>query len=379
MEQIKLHMEPHTKAKHAILEKYLKGWFPILSRWNGRILYLDAYSGSGVYDSGDIGSPIIALNVAREHSLQGILSKSEKWFYFIEKDKATFETLHSVIEAKFGKVDTNGHPSMLPEDFKVIPINEDFNIEFKQTLDDLEKRDLTLAPTFAFVDPYGYSLDLDLLSRIIAYPKCEVLLNFMVGFLNRFLFADEHLKAILRTFSVSKEKIMEIRQIPDESKREDELGKLLFEAMKRKIGPSGPLFMISFEMIDNHNRPLYRLVYFTRNKRGMEVMKDAMFKIGGEGNYRFSDFNFNPSQTSILDYADGLKPWVIGAAEYVSSALSNQDLTIEQFKDYVTLLTPYIYRAKILKHLEDSGKLEVYSSEKRRPGTYPPGCSLRFI
>ncbi len=379
MEQVKLHMEPHTKAKHAILEKYLKGWFPILSRWNGRILYLDAYSGSGIYDSGDIGSPIIALNVASEHTLQGVLSNAEKWFYFVEKDKPTYETLRSVIEEKFGDLDSNFHPSMLPKGFKVIPINEDFNVDFKETLDTLDDKHLTLAPTFAFVDPYGYRLDLDLLSRIIAYPKCEVLLTFMVGFLDRFLFADEHLDAILRTFGVSKDKILEMRQIPGESSREDELARLLVEAMKRKIGASGTLYVISFEMIDNHNKPLYKLVYFTRNKRGMEIMKEAMFKIGGEGNYRFSDFNFNPYQKSILDYSDGVKPWIVEAAEDISSALRYRDLTIEQFKDYVTLLTPYIYRAKILKQLEDSGRLEVYSSEKRRLGNYPPGSRLRFI
>jgi hypothetical protein len=32
--------EPHTKAKHDIILKYLGGWFPILSRYNGRIVFL---------------------------------------------------------------------------------------------------------------------------------------------------------------------------------------------------------------------------------------------------------------------------------------------------------------------------------------------------
>ena len=34
-------IDPHTKAKHEILENYLKAWFPILARTAQRIIYLD--------------------------------------------------------------------------------------------------------------------------------------------------------------------------------------------------------------------------------------------------------------------------------------------------------------------------------------------------
>ena len=36
-------IEPHTEAKHEILEKYLNAWLPIMTRWNGRILYIDGF------------------------------------------------------------------------------------------------------------------------------------------------------------------------------------------------------------------------------------------------------------------------------------------------------------------------------------------------
>lgn len=61
-------IEPHTIAKHKILESYLKAWFPILSSWNGRINYIDGFAGPGKYSKGELGSPIIALNVAKNHS-----------------------------------------------------------------------------------------------------------------------------------------------------------------------------------------------------------------------------------------------------------------------------------------------------------------------
>lgn len=60
-------IEPHTRAKHQILEECLKAWFPILLRWQGRVLYLDGFAGPGVYSGGEEGSPIIALKTALTH------------------------------------------------------------------------------------------------------------------------------------------------------------------------------------------------------------------------------------------------------------------------------------------------------------------------
>jgi len=54
-------MEPHTEAKHDILERYLERWFPILSSHGGRLAYIDGFAGPGVYSAEERGSPILAL------------------------------------------------------------------------------------------------------------------------------------------------------------------------------------------------------------------------------------------------------------------------------------------------------------------------------
>jgi three-Cys-motif partner protein len=67
-------LRPHTEAKHQLLTGYLKAWFPILSRWNDRIMFLDGFAGPGIYkgDTPDAlpkpGSPIKALDVLLEHT-----------------------------------------------------------------------------------------------------------------------------------------------------------------------------------------------------------------------------------------------------------------------------------------------------------------------
>ena len=50
-------MAPHTRAKHQILQKYLAAWYPILTRWNGRIVYIDGFAGRARYYDGSEGSP----------------------------------------------------------------------------------------------------------------------------------------------------------------------------------------------------------------------------------------------------------------------------------------------------------------------------------
>ncbi|MHB8231544.1 MAG: three-Cys-motif partner protein TcmP [bacterium] len=57
---------PHTEAKHAILKKYLAAWLPIMTRFNGNIIYIDGFAGPGEYSGGKDGSPIIAIKAILE-------------------------------------------------------------------------------------------------------------------------------------------------------------------------------------------------------------------------------------------------------------------------------------------------------------------------
>src|SRR6266436_4617700 len=77
-------LEPHTRAKHEILKRYLQAWMVILSQ--GRfpeILYIDGFAGPGEYAAGEVGSPIIALDTALGYR-SPLTAKVH--FLFVEKD-----------------------------------------------------------------------------------------------------------------------------------------------------------------------------------------------------------------------------------------------------------------------------------------------------
>jgi len=78
-------LEDHTKAKHEILRNYLAAWFPILSIYSQRIVYIDGFAGPGVYSGGEPGSPVLAIKTAYEHLLKDRFK--EIVFFFIEKGK----------------------------------------------------------------------------------------------------------------------------------------------------------------------------------------------------------------------------------------------------------------------------------------------------
>jgi three-Cys-motif partner protein len=52
----------------------------------------------------------------------------------------------------------------------------------------LEQQMDRLAPTFAFIDPFGWTgMPMQLIARLLNHPSCEVFINLMVGFINRFV------------------------------------------------------------------------------------------------------------------------------------------------------------------------------------------------
>ena len=75
------------EAKHQLLRKYLAGWFPILTSFHGRVIYVDCHAGRGIHETGQQGSPILALQGLLTHQLRTqILDSTEVYFIFFEND-----------------------------------------------------------------------------------------------------------------------------------------------------------------------------------------------------------------------------------------------------------------------------------------------------
>ena len=177
-------LEPHTRAKHEILRRYLGAWFPILTvgGFHKRVIFLDGFAGPGRYSGGEPGSPVIALDSLINNKAFPKLGGTEFVMIFVEQDPARFASLEAEI-ASFWH-DNGGQP----DNIRVITENGTFDDTATGILDSLDKRGRTLAPTFAFVDPFGWKgVPLATISRLLANDRTEVFFNFMYDSLNRWV------------------------------------------------------------------------------------------------------------------------------------------------------------------------------------------------
>ena len=94
-------LEAHTKGKHLVLKNYMGAWLPIMSRWNERILFIDAFAGPGEYSGGEPGSPVIAIRSLIDHSAKGKM-QNEINYLFIEDGSARCERLAQVLDGLNG-------------------------------------------------------------------------------------------------------------------------------------------------------------------------------------------------------------------------------------------------------------------------------------
>lgn len=158
MRQTLWHRDQQTAGKHLVLRNYLNGWFPILGRWNGRLVFVDGFAGPGEYIGGERGSPLVALDCVRQHKNEGRLKSVEVVFLFIESNVARADHLRNLLERE----------SVVP-DTKFEVLKGHFDDSMTELLDYIEEQNAALAPAFVMIDPFGpKGSPMNLIGRVLA-------------------------------------------------------------------------------------------------------------------------------------------------------------------------------------------------------------------
>lgn len=141
---------------------------------------------------------------------------------------------------------------------------------------------------------------------------------------------------------------------------------------------AGATYVRTFEMRDGTNKPLYHLIFGTKNLKGLEVMKAAMFKVDRRGTYKFSD-KTDPGQTYLIDYSDD-QNWIAEAAQLVFDKFRGKTVFESEIRNYVIGETPHRYLKSILEYLEKSNPAQIIKVDgRKRAFTYPDGCKITFL
>ena len=352
-------IEPHTKAKHEILRRYLGAWFAILGSRIPRIVYIDGFCGPGQYLGGEDGSPIIALNEALR---QPILAHSEVTFLFIDDREDRIEHLKGAISTM-----------QIPGNLHVEPIVNKFENTLEGLLDDLAGKGQQLAPTFAFIDPFGFKgAPFEVVSRLLANPRTEVFINIMIESINRFVeHPDDSIrKHIHELLGASDREVDEVIASPDRiaAFRQLYLAKLRQHAH----------FVRYFEMEDSRNKVLYYLFFATNHRLGHARIKEVFWKVDNQSGFKFSD-RTNSEQLVLLE----LDPSIELAGQlknYYGGRSEASEQVIEHVEDDTAYTCSHAKRA--LAFLERNRDIEVAQEKsdgtRRKKGTFPKGVLIRF-
>lgn len=355
-------LDPHTAAKHAILRRYLGAWLPILSHGGYRdIAYIDGFAGPGSYTGGEEGSPLIAIRAMASHPTP---IRSNCVFHFVELDPSRAQALATNID---GLLNELGRPSNL----RCCVYQEKFETAYSKI-----RTQLTSAgnpPTFAFIDPFGWTgMPFKIVSDLIRRPSGEVLINFMFEEINRFLAHPDQVDNFDETFGTN-------GWTGCVSLRGSDRNRGLRDLYAAQLNNAGAKHVRYFEMRNSRDATDYYLFFASNKLRGLEKMKEAMWKVDESGTFAFSDAT-DPNQTVLFaePHFDLLKRQIV-------TRFSRQRASIERIKEFVLAETAFRethIKGPVLKPMETapSPELRVISPKPgRRVGTYPDGTVIEFL
>jgi three-Cys-motif partner protein len=335
---------PHTLAKIEIVRRYVYLWFSILGTnpKNKRLVYIDGFAGPGKYSNSDQSSPVAALQAARAAIERpgANLNDTEFSFLFVEKRRDFVENLRSIISA-----------GAWPTNIKWETETGSFEEKVGGILDELRRQKQQLAPTFAFIDPFGATgLPFRVVAEILSYPSCEVLLNLDSDGISRLISAQEF------------------------EKNQKNLDSLFGDQSWQKLNPSMPMARLSAAVLSLYKQKLralrdvryvfpfamntregqlnYHLVFASQHPLGLQKMKEAMKAVDKSGSYSFSDDSIGQA---LLFKFDAPAEW----ASKMQAALGGAWHPYAVFHDYALNETPFLNPKAMLEHLKQGGKVQV--------------------
>ena len=352
-------LEPHTIGKHLVLRAYLNAWFPILSSWKKRILFIDGFAGPGEYKGGEEGSPLIAMRALIDHTAK---IEAEVIFFFIEIEARRAQHLESIIDEWKSKLPSNAIPHV---------VTGRFDETMEEVLGSLDEQHKRIAPAFVMIDPFGVAgTPMSIVRRIMGNPQCEVYFSLMYEPMNRFRNTPEFEKHLDELFGCPDWRA--IVEIEDSEQRR----KGLYDLYERQLLAAGANHVVHFDIYSG-SRLIYSIFFATRHELGCDRMKAAIWKVAPEGTYEFRgthggqlalslEPSFEPLKMQLLDeFGDGRWYPIEAIQKFVRS--DKTDYHSGQLK------------TNTLQPMEADGLVEVDPSSRKSAFKYPNGSRLRFI
>jgi len=329
----------HTRVKHELLVKYLRGWLSILGTRHPRLLIFDGFAGRGQYEKESPDSPVIILRIADELMQRGRVDYV--FCAFVENDNDNFKNLQAVL--------TQAKPQF-PNVGVIGPYNSDFATVVDQVIEHTEGR---LIPSFFFIDPFGFTgMPFETVERILSLKRSEVFITLMLRDIGRFLshpdlegtfdllLGTPDWRDIIATGATNEDKEHQLRDLYVE-----QLTKL-------------SCYVTPFRVcMDEKLQTLYYMIHATKHPKGRILMKEVMARQGASGVFAYlgpADKSTRAQLRLLADDIPALKDLIL--TKFAARTMTYDSVQSESCMD--TDLIDHHYR-DALKELRRDGLITV--------------------
>jgi len=354
-------LENHTQRKHRVLSYYLSIWSKILGENFANLIYWDFYSGRGDYSEGEVGSPLLAMDISQRCFDEGNSKKRpiNLTCVFIEKDRSCHDYLKKLLRDMYP--DEEGKRWRLYR-------GECVNVFNKSVTSDSDQLYRKRIPRFFFIDPFGSPPPLDVIGSIMRKKYSECMITLMTEFINRYARDEKQEPNLKRVFGV--DDLSALRSICE---RDDPFPHIE-EYYRRRLRDwdGGRIRYVTqpFEMRpDRRDIPLYYLIGCSNYSLGFEKMHEAMRKVSNN-----EDFSYRGKREGVTSLEDFFGDIIGDIAEWIFNNVrhrrSTWNLIYVECCKKKTWARPQV--GKAILRLEEEGKVLIYP----RPGKKRIGKSL---
>ncbi len=298
--------------------------------------------------------------------LDGLLSHKgrARWndvefiFLFIEHDPRRVDHLRQEV-AGLGALPKNVSVHIEPGEFEAT---------FGQLLDETTNDGKVLVPTFAFIDPFGYSTSsMSLTGKLLTFPRCEVLIFLPLSFVHRFVGREGQDAALTSLFGC--EDWREAIRLQGEPRRD-----FLLRLFERQLGTNPTVEHVRSFQLRTQDGNDYRLVFGLGHDKALDLAKDAMWKVDPVAGTAYAATTQTGQEVLFAPTVDTAPLLADLRARFGLNWFTAEEA--ERFTRIDTVFRVGHLRQKTLLPAERAGKLEI----QRRAGTRSLDSSrLRFL
>lgn len=266
-----------SQVKSRIVTKYFKFWTAVmLGQKPRRLAYVDLYCGPGRYRNGQPSTPMLIM----EQVLASEQLREKMVTIFNDADPNHIEQLI----ANLGEMEGIGHLANEPL-ISVGAVGEAFEKGFA---------DVTLVPTFTFVDPFGYKgVTLKLLSAMLKDWGCDLVLFFSYNRINAAITNDCVEDHVVSLFG-GLENVEQLR-VDLTGKTPEQREAIILDTFARALKDRGFKYVLPFRFQQaGRKRTSHSLIFVSKAALGYHVMKDIMAKESSEFEQGVPSFGFTP-------------------------------------------------------------------------------------